>query len=94
MGYKIENRRYTGSKAKLVDWIMSLIDKECVGKIFSDIFAGTGVVAAAATNSFEHVIVNDLLYSNYASFKAFLGKGEWDKDKLKKIVDKIGRAHV
>lgn len=88
MGYRIENRRYTGSKAKLVEWIMSLIHKECVGKTFLDIFAGTGVVAAAAaTNSFKHVIVNDLLYSNYTSFRAFLGKGEWDKDKLKRIVD-------
>ena len=88
MAYKIENRRYTGSKAKLVGWIMSLIDKECSGKVFLDIFAGTGVVAAAAaSNSFRHVIVNDLLYSNYASFKAFFGKGEWDGGKLKKIVD-------
>jgi len=87
MAYNIENRRYTGSKAKLVDWIMSLIHKECTGKTFLDIFAGTGVVAAAAaSNSFKHIIVNDLLYSNYVSFKAFLGKGDWDKDKLQKIV--------
>ena len=46
--YNIESRRYTGSKAKLAPWIMSLIHKECKGKTFADIFAGTGIIAATA----------------------------------------------
>ena len=95
MNYNIENRRYTGSKAKLVDWIMSLIHRECVGKSFLDIFAGTGIVsAAAATNSFDHIVINDLLYSNYASYRAFLGNGKWNKDKLKKIAAKYNSINV
>jgi len=87
MSYTIANRRYVGCKAKLADWIMSLIHKECHGKVFADIFAGTGVMAATASASFESVIVNDLLYSNYASYKAFFEKGSWKKDKIIKIIE-------
>ena len=41
MSYQIENRRYTGSKAKLGEWILGLISKECEGETFADIFAGS-----------------------------------------------------
>ena len=82
LNFQIENRRYTGSKAKLTDWIFELIQKECSGDSFADIFAGTGVVAARAVESFKHVVLNDLLYSNNVVYKAFFGKGSWDEDKL------------
>jgi len=88
MSYSITNRRYTGSKAKLVEWIMPLINKECQGGVFADIFSGTGVVAAAASRSFKSIIVNDFLYSNYASYKAFFENGIWGKRKLTKIIKK------
>ncbi|MFA5315814.1 MAG: DNA adenine methylase [Dehalococcoidales bacterium] len=86
MTYNISNRRYIGSKAKLSAWIMSLINKECYGKVFLDIFAGTGVIAAAAFQSFEHVIVNDLLFSNYAIYQGFFGKGRWSREKLGRVI--------
>ena len=43
--YHISNRRYTGSKYKLLDWIEELILENCEGSIFFDVFAGTGVVS-------------------------------------------------
>lgn len=86
--FKIENRRYTGSKAKLVEWILSLIKEECKGRVFADIFAGTGVVAAGATKSFESVILNDFLYSNEVLYRAFFENGDWDKNKLDKIINR------
>lgn len=92
--YKIENRRYTGSKAKLISWIMPLINKKCNGGIFADIFAGKGVVAAAASDSFKHIIINDFLYSNYAFYKAFFEKGKWSKERLKKIIKKYNNIHA
>lgn len=93
MKYKIENRRYTGSKAKLVNWIMSLIKKECQGKIFADIFAGTGVVAAEATKVFDEIIINDFLYSNNVIYKAFFGPGEYNEKKLSKIIEKYNKIN-
>lgn len=43
--FKIANRRYTGSKLKLKDWIKDLIIKNCFDcSSFCDIFAGTGVI--------------------------------------------------
>ena len=91
MRYKIENRRYTGSKAKLIDWIMSLIKKECKGKSFADIFAGTGVVTAAAAKIFNNIIINDFLYSNYVIYNAFFSKDKYDDEKLKKIVEEYNK---
>lgn len=41
---QLHNRRYIGNKHKLIEWIFSIIDKECSGNSFADIFAGTGVV--------------------------------------------------
>lgn len=85
MKYRIENRRYTGSKAKLVSWIMDLIKEKCSGKKFVDIFSGTGVVAAAAIETFDEIIVNDFLYSNYVIYQAFFGKGKYNMNELEKI---------
>lgn len=94
MGYKIENRRYTGSKAKLVNWIMELIQEECSGNVFLDIFAGTGVVAKAASLNFKHIIVNDLLYSNNLAYKAFFEKGNWHEEKLRNMVDEYNSIDI
>ena len=42
---QLQNRRYIGSKHKLIEWIFSIITRECEkGNSFADIFAGTGVV--------------------------------------------------
>jgi len=93
MKYKIENRRYTGSKAKLVDWIMSLIKEKCEGKTFFDIFAGTGIVAAEATKVFDKIIINDFLYSNNVIYKAFFGPGKYNEDKLSNIIKKYNKIN-
>src|SRR3989344_3344857 len=87
MAYKIENRRYTGSKAKLASWIMNLISKECTGNTFADIFAGTGIISSIASNSFKEIIINDFLYSNNIIYQGFFGKGEWGKNKIKRIIE-------
>ena len=66
--------------------IFSILKKECSGKSFADIFAGTGVVAAAAGKHFDKVILNDLLYSNQVIYKAFFDSGEWEEKKIDLIV--------
>ena len=53
--FKIGNRRYTGSKLKLKDWIKELILENCPDcESFCDIFAGTGVVTDALLGEFQH----------------------------------------
>jgi adenine-specific DNA-methyltransferase len=83
---QLHNRRYIGSKHKLIEWIFSIIDQECEGKSFADVFAGTGIVSAVATKHFKKIILNDFLYSNYAIYQAFLGKGAWDKNKIDSVI--------
>lgn len=91
MSYNIENRRYTGSKAKLSSWITDLIKSECRGKSFLDIFAGTGVISARLFDFFEEIIVNDFLESNNIIYKGFFLNGKWDEKKISNLIDKYNQ---
>ncbi len=83
----LESRRYIGSKAKLTEWIMNLIDKETenIGT-FVDIFAGTASIANQAIKKYNRVIINDILNANNVVYKGFFEKGEWSKNKLHDII--------
>lgn len=83
---QLHNRRYIGNKYKLIEWIFSIINKECSGNSFADIFAGTGVISAAATKHFGKVLLNDFLHSNYVIYRAFFGNEAWDKNKIDNII--------
>lgn len=85
---KINNRRYTGSKYKLTNWIKEKLDNDCPDcSSFFDVFAGTGVVSAECLAKYDTFILNDLLYSNNVIYKAFFGKGRYSQRKLNKIKD-------
>lgn len=87
MPYEIWNRRYTGSKYKLADWIFEIIDSHCNGTSFCDIFAGTGIIAKIALNSMSEVIINDFLYSNELIYKAFFLQLPYDRKKIEHYKD-------
>lgn len=75
-GNSIHQRRYLGSKTKLLPFIESILKKEQVNfKSFADIFAGTGVVASHFSANAD-IIINDILDSNNIIYDAFLGKGK------------------
>jgi adenine-specific DNA-methyltransferase len=83
----IGQRRYLGSKSKLLTFIDEVLTKEKVEfNSFADIFSGTGVVASYF-HSKSHIVVNDILESNYLSYQAYFGKSrirtKWLGDKLK-----------
>jgi len=82
MSYEIWNRRYTGSKYKLADWIFEIINTQCKGTSFCDIFAGTGIVAKHALTQMSEVVINDFLYSNEVIYKAFFMQAPFDMEKL------------
>lgn len=80
--FNIENRRYIGSKSKLMPWIHELIDENTVGTSFFDVFAGTGVVTSHELDAFSQFYINDFLYSNYVIFNAFFGIDFYDQNKI------------
>ncbi len=86
--YGIESRRYIGNKTKLTDWIMRVISIEAPNAhTFCDIFAGTGAVANKALMVYDKVIVNDILNSNHVIYGGFFNSGEWDCEKLCRMID-------
>src|SRR3989338_1393183 len=91
--FELQNRRYIGNKYKLADWIFSILEKECSGNSFTDIFAGTGVVSAKAATRFKNIILNDFLYSNHTVYKAFFDKGDWDRGKTDRIIEGYNRIN-
>lgn len=85
MSYDIWNRRYTGSKYKLADWIVSLIKENCIGDSFCDIFAGTGIMSYSMLNRVDSLFINDFLYSNEIIYKAFFENAPYNKTRLENI---------
>lgn len=88
----LESRRYIGSKAKLIEWIMHIIRTETKdAHTFFDVFAGTGVVTKAALSSFDYVFTNDFLHSNNIIYKAFFGDGDYDSYKIGNYLDRYNK---
>lgn len=80
----INQRRYLGSKTKLLGFIDDILQKEKIDfESFADIFAGTGSVAYHYHNR-SRIVVNDILDSNYQIYQAFFGKDKIEEEKLKK----------
>lgn len=80
MAFDIWNRRYTGSKFKLANWIVDNIQLCCAnGRSFCDIFGGTGIVTQRMLNRMDTIIINDFLYSNEIIYKAFFLQEKYDK---------------
>ena len=77
----INNRRYLGNKYKLLPFITSVVDHNCVDiKSIADIFAGTGAVASAFID--RRVITNDILYSNFICNLAWFSPERFSKQKI------------
>ena len=88
--FNLESRRYIGCKAKLVDWIFELIQKETKNvHSLCDIFAGTGSVSNHALQLYDRVTINDFLYSNHIIYNAFFSNGEWDEEKVIQLINKF-----
>ena len=79
----ITQRRYLGSKTRLLSFIDSILEKEKIEfDSFADIFAGTATVANHFHNR-SKIIVNDILDSNSHVYTAFFGKVKIREEKLK-----------
>lgn len=90
----ISQRRYLGSKKKLLQFIDDILKKEKVScKTFADIFAGTGVVADYFSSKSD-IILNDILESNYLSYLSFFGDEEIRVDFLLKKLQEYNNLDI
>lgn len=88
--YSLENRRYIGSKTKLMQWIIDTVNSNIpMQGTFADIFGGTGIVTKSMAPYFDKVIINDLLYSNNIIYNSFFKNESWDKQKVNSLLDKF-----
>ncbi len=90
-GYSIENRRYIGSKSRVLSHIFDSIPLQFRKGHFIDVFGGTGVVAAKALDYFQKVSINDFLFSNHAVYQGFFGRGKFSEKRLKEIAIRLNQ---
>ena len=65
---EINNRRFLGSKYKLLKFIENTVIENCKDiKTVIDVFSGTGVVGDLFVKAGKEVYFNDCLKSNYYS---------------------------
>jgi len=78
---------YIGSKYKLSNWIKEEITKRInpKGKVFCDLFAGTGIVGRSFKKDVKQVISNDMEYYAYVLNRNYIGNHKNFKEKLEVI---------
>lgn len=92
--FEINNRRYLGSKTKLLNFIEEIIEKHCHHcTSFMDLFGGTGVVGYHFNKKFN-IIENDILKSNVFVYKTFLSNESIDNKKLKQIIENYNQINI
>lgn len=84
---EIHNRRYLGSKTKLIPFIKDIVKENC-GEYnsFFDVFGGTGIVAYSFNNPKVKIIINDFLKSNKLAYDTWLGTKEYNIEKIKNYI--------
>lgn len=92
--FDIENRRYLGSKTRMLDFIDSIVAEytKNVHEV-ADIFGGTGVVANSFYKQGFNIIVNDILDSNYLSYRTFFGNEKIRNDVIDNKIRQMNNIH-
>ena len=80
--FRINNRRYIGSKTKLLQNIKEAAYQVMNDRLFTfaDLFGGTGVVAYEFARDGHPTIVNDTLMSNVVAYQAWMGTEQVRED--------------
>ncbi len=89
----IKNRRYLGSKYKLLEFIWKVVNENCINvNTVADIFGGTGVVADRFNIAGKNIIVNDILYSNHLAYWTWFSDEKIDYKKIQSIIKQFNDA--
>ncbi|MGT2715876.1 Dam family site-specific DNA-(adenine-N6)-methyltransferase [Streptococcus respiraculi] len=87
---QISNRRYLGSKQKMLDFIGKVVRENTTGiNTVADIFGGTGVVSDLFRKQGKKIIINDILHSNVISYKTWFGNQNVNYNKLQAIINEL-----
>ncbi len=90
-----QNRKYLGSKYRLLDFLTdTILSRVPEIDVFVDLFAGTGVVGNSFRAHASTVIANDLLFSNYVVNRAYLtsSKATVDLDVVGVLVEELNHC--
>lgn len=86
----IQNRRYLGSKRRLLPFIANAVKEENIKfDSFVDLFAGTGIMGEYFNTLNRKIIVNDLLYCNYLAYITWLSNKDYDREKIRKYISEL-----
>ncbi|WP_205527061.1 DNA adenine methylase [Staphylococcus sp. EZ-P03] len=84
----IYNRRYLGSKKRLLSFIEEVVNKHTNNiNTVADVFGGTGVVSDLFRNKGKKIIINDILKSNYVTYLTWFSNDPVDEDKIRRYID-------
>ncbi|MBO0436213.1 DNA adenine methylase [Vagococcus penaei] len=85
---KISNRRYLGSKQKLLYFIEEVVENNTKDiEVVADVFGGTGIVSELFRAKGKRIIVNDILHSNYISYNTWFGNQDINMKKIEKKIE-------
>lgn len=91
----INNRRYIGSKTKLLQHIVNAVSEniDTPQFTFADLFGGTGVVAYEFAKKGHPTIVNDMLLSNVVAYHAWMGSEPIRQDVISTNISYFNALH-
>jgi adenine-specific DNA-methyltransferase len=91
----IKNRRYLGSKYKMLEFIWEVVNENCSDvETVADVFGGTGVVADRFRSEGKKILINDILYSNYLSYWTWFSDEVVDYQKIEKTINEFNAVEV
>ncbi|WP_196029982.1 Dam family site-specific DNA-(adenine-N6)-methyltransferase [Longicatena caecimuris] len=85
--FELSNRRYLGSKTKLISFIHEVVNQNC-SNVCSvlDLFGGTGVVGYSFNDDCS-VLINDILKTNIVAYNTFFSNEIIDEEKIEKLIE-------
>ena len=92
--FELSNRRYLGSKTKLISFIHEVVNQNCTDvHSVLDLFGGTGVVGYSFNDKYS-VLINDILRTNIVAYDTFFSNETIDEDKIEGIISKYNSLSV
>lgn len=92
--FELSNRRYLGSKAKLIDFIHKVVNENCKDiKSVLDLFGGTGIVGYSFNKECS-ILINDILTTNLVVYDTFFSYEQIDLNKVETIINNYNSIDI
>lgn len=92
--FELSNRRYLGSKTKLITFIHEVVNQNCADiDSVLDLFGGTGVVGYSFNDKYS-IMINDILKTNIVAYDTFFSNEIIDENKVEKIIAEYNNVSV